>query len=48
LLPSSIRGADVGTLRHVLVGLIGYWSAREVRADVVQVPFEVDAAPVAV
>jgi hypothetical protein len=45
----EFEALTLGTLGIiVLVGLIGYWSAREVRADVVQVPFEVDAAPAAV
>jgi amino acid transporter len=45
----EFEALTLGTLGIiVLVGLIGYWSAREVREDVVQVPFEVDAAPAAV
>jgi glutamate:GABA antiporter len=39
----------LGTLAVILVvGLVGYWSAREVRADTVSIPFEVDAAPAGV
>jgi glutamate:GABA antiporter len=45
----EFEALTLGTLGIiVLVGLIGYWSARDVREDVVQVPFEVDAAPAAV
>jgi hypothetical protein len=29
-------------------GLVRYWSARDVRADTVSIPFEVDTAPAGV
>jgi amino acid transporter len=46
---ATYEALTLGTLAVILVvGLVGYWSAREVRADTVSIPFEVDTAPAGV